>query len=75
MIKDWMTEENRVPKTKFDLYCNYDGFMDGPHVSSFGDGMGEPYNPNREAWGTLKDGTKVWAWVHGPNSEEEENSG
>lgn len=69
MIEGWMTEENRVGKAQFDELCEQDAFSDGPNVSTFGDGYGEPYNPNREAWGTLKNGTKVWAWVSGPNAK------
>ena len=31
-----------------------------PMQDTFGDGYGEPYNPNRKAWGVLKDGRGVW---------------
>lgn len=44
---------------EFDRLARKREFADGPHVSTFGDGPGEPYNPDREVWGTLKDGRKV----------------
>lgn len=70
MIEGWMTEGNRVSKATFDAHYRDGDFVGDPMISNFGDGYGEPYNPNREAWGVLKDGTKVWAWVRGPKSTE-----
>jgi hypothetical protein len=38
-------------------------WSDGPWLSSFGDGPGEPYIPQRQrsVWGRLKDGRAVWS--------------
>lgn len=38
-------------------------FADGPWISTFGDGPGEPYVPHRlrKVWGRLDDGRVVWA--------------
>jgi hypothetical protein len=44
----------------FDQLVAEKGFQDGPYVETFGDGQGEPYNPDRQAWGTLKDGRRVF---------------
>lgn len=49
-----------VPKKEFDVLMNEPGFVDGPFVETFGDGYGEPYNPNRQAFGELKDGRGVF---------------
>lgn len=48
-----------ITKAEFDALANSSQFADGPHVSVFGNGPGEPYNPNRDLWGTLIDGRKV----------------
>ncbi len=44
---------------EFDLLANDEDWEDGPYRSSFGDGYGEPYNPNREVWGILQGGRRV----------------
>jgi hypothetical protein len=36
-------------------------FTKGPFKDSFGDGYGEPYNPQRQVFGQLKDGRFVYA--------------
>lgn len=51
---------NSLPKDEFDELVKSKQFSDGPFLSAFGDGYGEPYNPNRQAFGTLKDGRKVF---------------
>lgn len=66
-----MTQENRLSKAQFDALYEASDFEDGPHVSTYAGGYGEPYNPNREAWGTLKDGRKVWAYVRGEKDKLE----
>lgn len=60
----------QISKAELDAHYKAGDFAEQPQVSGFGDGPGEPYNPNREAWGTLKDGRQVWAWVRGPKAEE-----
>lgn len=60
----------QLSKAEFDRLCDDDQFQLGPYLNSFGDGYGEPYNPNREAGGILKDGRVVWAWVRGPKAKE-----
>ncbi len=35
-------------------------FVDGPYRDNFGSGHGEPYNPDRQAFGKLKDGRVVY---------------
>lgn len=56
-------ELTQLSKYDFDLAVR-DGRITDPVIETFGDGYGEPYNPNRKAFGTL-DGKKVWAWVRG----------
>lgn len=51
--------DERVAKAEFDQLCRDKAFTDGPHVSTFGDGPGDPYQPHRELWGTLADGTRI----------------
>ena len=47
-----------IRKEDFDSHYYEKNFEDGPHREGFGDGEGEPYNPNRQAFGKLKVGTK-----------------
>jgi hypothetical protein len=54
----------QLTKAYFDGLCEAGSFADGPHVDSFGDGHGEPYNPYRQAFGILKDGRGVYAETH-----------
>lgn len=49
----------RIPIAEFDRLARAGEFADGPHVSTFGDGPGEPYNPVRRVFGTLVDGREV----------------
>lgn len=60
----------QMAKAEFDTACRAGQFAEGPVVDSFGDGPGEPYNPNRQAWGKLTTGGWVWAWVRGPLATE-----
>lgn len=57
-VKDGYEE---IPIKEFNDFCRKKEFSEGPFVSTFGDGYGEPYNPNRDVWGTLKSGRKVCA--------------
>lgn len=50
-----------VTQLAFDAHFDAGDFADGPFRDSFGDGYGEPYNPYRQAFGTLKDGRGVYA--------------
>lgn len=50
---------------EFNNFCKTDQFGDGPFKDSFGDGYGEPYNPDRQVFGTLKDGRVVYADLKG----------
>lgn len=60
----------RLAKAAFDDHVRAGNFARGPVMGGFGDGPGEPYVPNRAAWGTLRTGEEVWAWVRGPKAEE-----
>ncbi len=44
---------------EFDDLARRGEFQEGPFISGFGDGYGEPYCPTRRVWGTLKDGRRV----------------
>lgn len=66
MSKDALAEfnDNRsdytvVPIAKFNALARKETWWDGPWKDSFGSGYGEPYQPNRDVWGTLADGRKV----------------
>ena len=48
-----------LTKSLFDDLFRKEEFAEGPHKDSFGDGN-EPYNPDRQAFGTLKDGRVVY---------------
>jgi hypothetical protein len=48
-----------IPFSEFKQRTKDNDFSNGPWIDSFGDGYGEPYNPNRAVWGTLFDGSKV----------------
>ncbi len=48
-----------IAKTDFDSLAREKEFAEGPFMESFGDGYGDPYNPNRTIFGTLKDDRKV----------------
>ena len=54
-----------IAKAEFDALMDSKQFASQPILNTFGDGYGEPYRPNRQAGGTLKDGRVVWAWVKG----------
>lgn len=49
----------QITKLEFDALARAKQFSDGPYVSTFGDGEGEPYQPYRKLIGTLEDGTVV----------------
>jgi hypothetical protein len=49
-----------IKKEEFDLFYKNKEFSDGPFKESFGDGYGEPYNPDRQAFGKLKSGLVVY---------------
>jgi hypothetical protein len=53
-----------LTKTAFDKLCGDDIFMEGPFAEAFGDRPPEPYNPFRQAWGVLKNGTAVYCELH-----------
>jgi hypothetical protein len=65
-----MPDGYQIKKSEFDELVKNKQFSDGPYLDTFGDGYGEPYNPNRHAWGKLKNGKEVWAYVRGPLSDE-----
>lgn len=46
---------------EFDRLARARQFADGPYISTFGDGYGDPYLESRDVFGTLKDGRKVAA--------------
>lgn len=62
---DPMNDDNQIPsdareidRSEFDDLARQKGFTEGPWVSSFGDGPGEPYVPmaNRSVWGVTPSG-------------------
>jgi len=59
-----------VIKEEFDSHCKNGDFMDGPHMDTFGNGYGDPYNPNRQAFGKLKEGKVVYCELSAGNSEK-----
>ena len=59
-----------LTKTEFDRLAKAGEFVDGPYVDGLGDGLGEPYIPDRKAKGKLKGGLEVRAWVRGKNVRE-----
>jgi hypothetical protein len=61
-------EGKQLSKEEFDSGVK-DGSITEPQIDSFGDGQGEPYMPNRKAWGS-RHGETVWAWVRGLKAQE-----
>ncbi len=49
-----------VDKPEFDQMCDDKEWESEPRIDSFGDGYGEPYNPNRAIFGILKEGRRVY---------------
>jgi len=49
-----------VTREEFDSYLGNNDFLEGPFKDSFGDGYGEPYNPDRQAFGKLKSDLVVY---------------
>jgi hypothetical protein len=49
-----------VTRAEFDKMVSKKQFVDGPFRETFGDGYGESYNPDRQAFGKLKDGRGVY---------------
>lgn len=62
-MSDIPAEARKIPRDEFDAAVMANAFAEGPWVSSFGDGHGEPYVPlkNRRVWGVLRDGGPVFA--------------
>lgn len=52
---------DEIPIRAFDALARAGSFIDGPYRSTFGDGYGEPYVPDRQVFGTLNSGRKVCA--------------
>ncbi len=44
-----------IDKDRFDEHYRNKDFVKGPFNDTFGDNYGEHYNPNRQAFGRLKD--------------------
>jgi len=59
-----------VTKEEFDAHLNKENFVEGPFKDDFGDGWNEPYNPNRQAFGTLKTGVIVYCELFPENVEK-----
>jgi len=59
-----------IGKEEFDLHLRNREFLEGPYEDSFGDGWNEPYNPNRQAFGKLTDGTVVYCELSQKNREQ-----
>jgi hypothetical protein len=54
-------EGKKILIKEFDKLCKEKKFKEGPFIETFGDGYGEPYNPNRYVKGVLKNNKKVWS--------------
>jgi len=68
-------QENRgkaelLEKEEFDSYYKKKEFIDGPFKKRFGDDYGEPYNPNRQAFGRIKSGIVVYCELSKANQEK-----
>ena len=57
------SEGQELTKKEFDHLVKTGAITDAK-MDSFGDGHGEPYMPDRKAFGTNA-GLRVWAWVRG----------
>jgi hypothetical protein len=53
------SQHDFIPIAEFDRLAREGAFAEGPWKSTFGDGWADPYVPQREVWGVLKDGRKV----------------
>lgn len=55
-------DATKIPRVRFDQMCRDNGFQSGPWMQDW-EFYGGPYVPvsHRRVWGTLKDGTHVWA--------------
>lgn len=49
-----------LEKASFDEFFRKKKFSDGPYEDSFGDNPEDPYNPDRQAFGTLDNGEVVY---------------
>jgi len=49
-----------ITQEEFDAHFKRADFSEGPFTDSFGDSHGEPYNPNRQAFGRLDSGLVVY---------------
>ena len=73
----WLAENRatgavRLPKRPFDAFVGAGAFDEGPPAGTSGRGYGEPYCPDRQAWGRLKDGRYVYCELNeGPSSHPE----
>jgi hypothetical protein len=72
--RDYVLETNGraelLEKEEFDSSYRKKMFVEGPFRDSFGDGYGEPYNPNRQAFGRLKNGKVVYCELSKANQEK-----
>lgn len=59
-----------LEKEVFDSFSKRREFTDGPFKETFGDGYGEPYNPNRQAFGKLKNGNVVYCELSTSSKEK-----
>lgn len=59
-----------IQKEDFDNHFRRRDLAEGPFKDMFGDRDGEPYNPNRQAFGKLKGGKVVYSELSGDNQEK-----
>jgi len=69
-IKENGGKAELLEKKEFDSYYKDKSFIDGPFKEGFGDGDGEPYNPNRQAFGKLKNKKIVYCELSKGNQEK-----
>ena len=66
-------EATLTTKSDFDSLFRNSQFDDGPYKEPFGSDYGEPYNPNRQAFGTLNDGRVFYCELN-PDKDKEVQS-
>lgn len=62
-----------IEKREFDELVRNKQFVEGPFKDAIGDGYGDPYNPNRQAFGTLKDGRVIYCELSHANQKKVKN--
>ena len=59
-----------LKKEEFDSHYRAKDFIDGPFIDNFGSDPGEPYNPNRQAFGKLREEKVVYCELSEAHQEK-----